>query len=476
MTIDKIDITLTLANAKNILTEDKTISPSSKAVFELLLVVIGLLLNKLGMNSTNSSVPPSQDLKRKKGSKKKTSGEKRKPGGQDGHGGTNLKQVANPDQIETLEIDRRTIPDGQYTPMGFEVRQVIDIKISKIVTEYRAEILQDQNGNQFVARFPDEITRPAQYGKSVKAQAVYMSQQQLIPYDRIRDYFSDQCAIPLSPGSVFNFNKQAFNLLEKFEAIAKTQLVLQPLLHVDETGINVNGKTLWLHSASNNLWTMFFPHEKRGGIAMQAMGILEKFRGILCHDHWKPYFKFNCLHALCNAHHLRELERAFEQDGQKWAKKMQALLIEMNNETTKANGLLAQTNAQQYVSKYQNILEEGDVECPPPATKKPDGKRGRTANTKSRNLLERLRKFQTETLLFMTNKIVPFTNNQGENDIRMTKVQQKISGCFRSLHGAQIFCRIRGYLSTCRKHSMQPTEALQILFSGKLPEFVPKIE
>lgn len=199
---------------------------------------------------------------------------------------------------------------------------------------------------------------------------------------------------------------------------------------------------------------MFFPHEKRGGIAMQAMGILEKFQGILCHDHWKPYFKFNCLHALCNAHHLRELERAFEQDGQKWAKKMQDLLIEMNNETTKANGLLA----------------------PPPATKKPDGKRGRTANTKSRNLLERLRKFQTETLLFMTNKIVPFTNNQGENDIRMTKVQQKISGCFRSLQGAQIFCRIRGYLSTCRKHSMQPTEALQILFSGKLPEFVPKIE
>lgn len=456
--------------------EDKSASPQVRAMLELLVVVINLLLGKLGLNSTNSSIPPSKDLKRDRGSKKKTKGKKRKPGGQNGHKGSTLKQEENPDKIETLEINRRTIPSGQYTQVGFETRQVIDIKISKFVTEYRAEILQNLYGQQFVAEFPSGITRPIQYGSSVKAQAVYMSQQQLIPYDRVRDYFSDQCGIPISSGSLFNFNKEAYSLLEKFESIVKRQLIVQELLHVDETSINVNGTTIWLHSTSNEQWTMYFPHAKRGVEAMKAMGILEFFQGILCHDHWKPYFQFNCLHALCNAHHLRELERAWEQDDQKWAKKIQDLLLEINEGTSDAGGFLTEEVAQSFRSRYRNALTRGDDECPPPDPKDHTGKRGRIAKTKSRNLLERLRDFEIETLRFMTNLIVPFTNNQGENDIRMTKVQQKISGCFRSFEGAQIFCRVRGYLSTCKKQDIAPTEALQILFSGSLPDFILKLE
>lgn len=474
VTVGKINVSDALKNAEAMLRDDKSASPQMRAMMELLIVVIRLLVGKLGLNSSNSSKPPSQDPKRQRGSKQMAKGNKRKPGGQNGHTGTTLKKVTNPDRVETIEIDRRTLPRGNYTPIGFETRQVIDIQISTEVTEYRAEILEDEAGNQFVANFPPGITRPVQYGASVKAQAVYMSQFQLLPYDRIRDYFADQCGIPLSAGSLFNFNNEAYVLLGTFEEIVKRQLVKQGLLHADETGINVNGKTLWLHSLGNDLWTLFFPHARRGAEAMNALGVLKAFKGILCHDHWKPYFTFGCLHALCNAHHLRELERAWEQDNQKWAKNMQALLEEINEAVKAAGGALSDEAAARFRSRYRNFLTRGDRECPAPV--KQAGKRGRTAKSKARNLLERLREFEAETLRFMTDKRVPFTNNQGENDIRMTKVQQKISGCFRSFEGAQMFCRIRGYLSTCRKHGVQPTDALQCLFSGRLPDFIAKLE
>lgn len=476
MNIGKVNITKALENVEILLREDKTASPQIRAMMELLVVVINLLLGKLGLNSSNSSIPPSKDTERKRGSKRKKKGKKRKPGGQQGHEGTNLKREKNPDLIEIIEVDRRTIPQGQYTEIGYESRQVINIEISKHVTEYQAQILQDVHGSQFVADFPAGVSRPVQYGSSIKTQSVYMSQQQLVPYDRVRDYFADQCKIPVSTGSLFNFNKQAFELLEEYESLVKLHLITRPLLHADETGININGKLLWLHTASDDQWTMFFPHAKRGGEAMNAMGILEHFRGILCHDHFKAYFKFGCTHALCNAHHLRELERAWEHDGHRWAKKMQDLLLEINDATTKAGGCLTEEAAKSFRSRYRNTLTRGDKECPPPDPKKHIGKRGRPAKTRSRNLLERLRDFEEETLRFMTDNLVPFTNNQGENDIRMTKVQQKISGCFRSLEGAQIFCRIRGYLSTCSKHDVSPTDALQMLFDGRLPEFVVKLE
>jgi transposase len=476
VTINKINITQAIESAERTLNESGSLPPEVRTLIGLLVVIIKLLVGKVGLNSKNSSTPPSQDPKRPRGSKQTSKGTKRKPGGQNGHKGTTLKKVPNPDRVEVIEIDRRTLPRGNYTPVGFETRQVIDIKITSEVTEYRAEILEDEAGSQFVADFPVGITRPVQYGASVKAQAVYMSQFQLLPYDRIRDYFADQCGIPLSAGTVFNFNVEAYVLLGTFEAIVKRQLVKQGVLNADETGINVNGKTFWLHTLGNDLWTLFFPHTKRGGEAMRAMGVLKDFYGILCHDHWKPYFNFPCLHSLCNAHHLRELERAWEQDNQKWAKNMQALLLEINEAVDAAGGRLTKKAAKRFRSRYRNILTRGDRECPAPKAKANSSKPGRVARSKSRNLLERLREFETETLRFMTDKFVPFTNNQGENDIRMTKVQQKISGCFRSFEGAQMFCRIRGYLSTCRKHGVGPTKALQLLFDGKLPDFVTKLE
>ena len=191
MSIAKIDVTEALQQAGRLLRQDRSLSTQARALFNLLIVIVNLLVAKLGLNSSNSSIPPSQDPHRERGSKRKGKGPKRKPGGQNGHEGATLQRDPNPDQIEDLPIDRRTIPPGRYKAAGFDSRQVIDIEIHKHVTEYRAEILEDAHGHQFVAQFPAGVTRPVQYGNRVKALSVYKSQQQLIPYQRISVAFHD---------------------------------------------------------------------------------------------------------------------------------------------------------------------------------------------------------------------------------------------------------------------------------------------
>lgn len=474
MKIENIDVRKTLDKAKKLLTKEKTISPAFKVVFEILLLIITLMAERLSKNSSNSSKPPSSDPNRDKNkNKNKNKENQKKPGGQNGHVGCNLSMVENPDEIVDLKIKPKSLPLGKtFKDAGFEKRQVINIKFSKIVIEYRAQILEDEEGNQYTATFPDSVTQPIQYGKSVKSHSVYMSQFQLIPYHRIQDYFTNELKMPISTGSLFNFNKQAYNRLAEFEEITKRKLIASEMNHADETGINIGGKRYWLHTACNALWTHFFPHEKRGKVAMDDIGILPHFKGVLVHDHLKAYYTYtSCLHALCNGHHLRELQAVIDNNGHVWAKNMQDFLNETNEAVIKAGGFVIKATADQYREKYREILLEGDKESPPPVPDPTIKKRGRIKKEKHRNLLERLRDYENDVLRFMETSYVPFTNNPGENDLRMTKVQQKISGCFRSWEGAKIFCRIRGYLLTCQKQGVTATEALDILFSGKLPAF-----
>jgi transposase len=436
---------------------------------ELLVLLITLLVSRLNLNSSNSSKPPSSDPNRKK--VRKAKGDK-KAGGQKGRVGVTLQKVDEPDRIEVIKLDRRKLPPGKYKEAGYESRQVFDIDISRIVTEYQAEILEDSKGNQFVASFPKGVTKAVQYGTSLKAHSVYMSQFQLIPYKRIQGYFREQLGIPVSEGSIYNFNQEAYGLLEPFEVNANEKLAVSALLHADETGININGDRHWLHSASNDLWTNYFPHKSRGSEAMDSIGILPLFGGVLCHDHAKAYYKYSCIHSLCNAHHIRELEGVWENDKHQWARDTKSLLEEMNRAVNEAGGMLEAGESEKYRQRYRLILKNGEAECPPPDKANRKGKRGRVKRTKARNLMERLIEFEDDALRFMDNKIVPFTNNLAENDIRMTKVQQKISGCFRSMEGAKYFCRIRSYLSTCRKQAINLSQALQLLFRGELPDFV----
>ena len=462
-----------LANLKKLLSEDKTLSPALRAAIEVIMLLVALLIDRLGLNSKNSSKPPSSDFGSSTPSetneKKKSA---RKQGGQNGHIGSTLTKIDNPDQTFNLSVDLNALSKvGTYTSVGFETRQVFNIIIKRHVIEYRAEILENEKGERFTAKFPDNVLLPTQYASELKAHAVYLSQGQMLPYQRLKDYFHSSAGIPLSPGSLYNFNLKAYKLLGEFEGFAKAKLIEAMQLNADETSIRVGGKRIWLHCASNKHWTFLYPHERSGKEAMEEMDVLPHFKGVLSHDHWKAYFAFLCVHSLCNAHHLRELTRAWEHDNQTWAKKMHALLIEMNKQVKEAGGEFSETQAKPLIKRYRTLLTQGEKECPL-ITERPDGKRGKIAQSKSRNLLSRLRHFEAETLLFLTNKHVPFTNNQGENDIRMTKVQQKISGCFRSMKGAKIFCRIRSFLITCQKHGVNTVEALEGLFEGRLPDFV----
>ena len=468
MKINAIDVDATLSKAKKLLAQEKDLSPAFQSVIEVLLMLVSVLLNQVTLNSTNSSKPPSSDLNRKKNKRNKSN----KPAGaQKGHVGKTLQKIDDPDSVDVIYVDQSILPEDSYRQVGFKTRQVFDLDISRIVTEYRAQIIENDKGKQFIAPFPEGVTKAVQYGNQVKAHAVYLSQYQLLPYKRIQEYFTDQLHLPISEGSLYNFNHQVFTQLAAFETISKDRLADAQVCHADETGINIKGKRHWLHCTSNEEWTHFFSHRKRGKEAMDEANILPRFNGILCHDHWKPYYRYEFVHSLCNAHHLRELTRAYEQDKQRWAKEMEAFLREINKRVELAGGSLGQSEALQARKKYRSLLKRAQIECLAP--KKPLGKRkpGRLKRSKARNLLERLVDYEDDVLRFMENPKVPFTNNRGENDIRMTKVHQKISGCFRSTTGAKMFCRIRGYLSTCRKQGMSATHAMTLVFEGKLPDF-----
>lgn len=465
MASQKVLVSKMIENANAALKSDESMSASTKVLISSLVDMVSVMANRLGLNSSNSSKPPSSDPNRPR---KKTiaKGKKRKPGGQKGHKGSRLEQVENPTAIEELEIDRRTLPEGKWKAGGFDRRQVFDIEVAFTVTEYRAEILVNELGEAYVAEFPEGVTEPAQYGHSVKATSVYLSQFQLIPQARVQDVLNTQYGLLLTKGSVNNFNIAAASRLREwgFEDWLRQQLVSSPLLHADETSSNISGGRYWIHCLCNESFTYFHIDQRRGQEAMERMGVLAEFKGQLVHDHWKPYFLYLCTHVLCNAHHLRELERAFEQDGQKWARKLKRLLEKINAAVKKAGGKLARKEVKRYQKLYRRTLSEAQKECPENLKTR--------AQSKSRNLLQRLIAFEEETLRFMVDARTPFTNNQGERDLRMNKVQQKISGCFRSERGARDFCLIRSYLSTCRKKGIHPMEALRLLFEGEKPKFM----
>jgi transposase len=270
---------------------------------------------------------------------------------------------------------------------------------------------------------------------------------------------------------VHNFKEEAYNLLEPYEVWVKERIRKSKIIHCDETGIVVGGKRVWLHAACNDAYTFYNPHCKRGKEATDEAGVLSGEGGVLIHDHWKAYFNYGKKeHGLCNAHYLRELTQASE-GGQKWPERMAGLLTEANKQTEKAGGKLSDEEQRRVRKKYRRILAAAEKENPV-SPRQGKQKRGRAAQSKTRNLLDRMRDYESEILRFMTDVDVPFTNNQAERDIRMAKVQQKISGSFRSWEGARYFCRIRGYVSTCEKHNISSADALKVLYNGKFPDFM----
>ena len=266
--------------------------------------------------------------------------------------------------------------------------------------EYRAEVLVGSDGHRYVAEFPKHITKAIQYGPSVKSLSTYMSQYQLVPYNRVQEMFKDQFNLEISQGTLSNFNREAYEKLESFNKESMKLLEKSKVLNADETGITVDGELAWLHILGDSKTTIYFPHEKRGKEAIDAMGVIPSYSGILCHDHWKPYLGYGCLHALCNAHHLRELQWVIDFKGQKWAKSMKRFLLKLNDLVEKYGGLLPKEIEKKKIKRYRDIIKQGQLECPIYLPAKGPKKKGKVKQTKERNLLNRLKDFEDEVLLF----------------------------------------------------------------------------
>jgi len=435
------------------------------------------LENQLNKNSRNSSKPPSSDGFRKPKPKSLRVKGERTPGGQAGHKGHSLEFAANPDHIV---VHRATTCScghhlEQESVLRYEKRQVYDLPPLQLeVTEHQSEVkCCSVCGKTVKGEFPAGVGAPVQYGPRFRAVAIYLSQYQLLPYERVGEVMEHLFHHKLSEGTLVNANLSLYEQLEPAECEIVEQIASNAVAHFDETGIRVQGKTQWCHVASTDKLTHYFAHPKRGHEAMEAAGILPNFRGTAVHDAWAPYFRYdNCLHALCNAHILRELIFVLEQEKQSWAKAMIDLLLEAKM-AIETEGPLNVDTINRFANRYDHILELGFIEDAKqnPPVDKPSGKRGKPKQSKPKNLLDRLRDHRLSVLTFLYDASVPFDNNQAERDVRMIKVQQKISGTFRSEQGAKVFCRIRSYISTAKKNACSIIDAIQKALQGD--PFIP---
>jgi transposase len=433
-----------------------------------LLTRIAELERRLGLNSSNSGKPPSSDGLKKPprvSSLRERCG--RKTGGQAGHPGKTLRRTTTPDiTIDHYPHVCTRCGTALTVAMATDhvARQVFDLPEPEplIVTEHRAYACHCAAcGTQTRAAFPDGVTAPVQYGKRIAAFVLYLLHYQLLPEKRLAELMADLFGVSLVTATIARISQDCAQRFQGFADGVRDHVAAAPVKHMDETGFRIGGKTQWLHIASTVLLTFYRVSPKRGSLLANVIGIV-------VHDHWKPYYTLEgVLHALCNAHHLRELKALVEIEKEHWAHKMQRLLRRACHATNMARdrgvpltpALLALIDR-----RYDVILAEGLLfhEAQPAlisATAK-FGRRGRPPRRVGHNLLLRLSSRKQDVLRFLTDPRVPFTNNLGERDGRMMKLRQKISGGFRSEDGARDFAVIRSLLSTAKKQGWNLLQTL----------------
>lgn len=430
------------------------------------------LRERLDKDSHNSSKPPSSDgLAKKPVSLRAKTG--RKPGGQKGHPGRTLPFVENPDVVHThipacCACCGKTLADVEG--QDAQRRQVVDLPaLALLTTEHRVQKkLCVHCGHETVAHFPAQVAQSVPYGPRLKALGVYLLDFQLLPCQRIAQLFADLFGASFSAGTLFASQQAASQSLSGPLACIRQALLQAPVAHFDETGLRIAGRLHWLHSASTKTFTYYTWHRSRGKVGMDSADILPHFTGRAVHDGWASYAKYPCAHALCNAHHLRELTAIYEQEGQAWAGQMRSLLVEIKQAVEKAKEReetrLPPLVEARLEGHYRKLMKQGYAANPPP--KPLPGQKGRQKQSPARNLLDRLHQYRPQALAFMYDFSVPFDNNLAERDVRMMKVRQKVSGCFRTTEGAEAFCRIRSYISTLRKQGQSVLSALEHVFRG----------
>jgi len=467
---DEIIAKLTQQNA--LLTENlnralSKITSLQKTIVSLQTMIVSLqtkineLEKKSKKNSTNSDKPPSSDglAKKPKPTSLRKKG-KKKSGGQLGHKGHTLTKSSNPDRvIEHLVNSCQScfVDLTQTKPDKIIDRQVVDLPIIKFeITEHRAEIKICSCGHRNEGMFPDHVKTAVQYGPNVQAFATYFLNQQLIPEDRLADMFQDVFNLPIATATLIKANQSFFDKTQNLMTNVKDNLLKSKVKNLDESGLRVTGKNHWIHVLCNNRATVYRIDEKRGAM-------FEGLKGTIIHDHFKSYFTLeNVTHGLCNAHILRELKSLIEHEKEPWARKMFSLLLYSNKH---------RENPKRISKLYDQAISLGfDYhESMPPLPKK--GKRGKQPHRDGHNLVIRMKNHKEDVLRFLKDENVPFTNNQAEQDIRMVKVKMKISGGFRSKKGADVFCGIRGFISTCRKQGLNIFQAISDAILGIMPEF-----
>lgn len=445
-----------------------------------LLERIAELERSLGLDSQTSSKPPASDgLKKSNQIRTKSLREKgkRPSGGQIGHPGQTLEQVLEPEKI--VEHPTPYSCSGCGNDIGnvgikkIIKRQVFDIPAPRIiVTEHRVTVKECPECKTLLqGSFPESVTAPVQYGARIRAIAAYLNHQHFIPEDRLSEVLLDLFGCRMTPGTIAKTTLALAQIIEPVVAEIACEVKAAAVKHLDETGLRIGGKTNWLHVVATETQTWYRVSPQRKDIE-----VLADIKGVVVHDHWKPYYQLlDVNHALCNAHHLRELKAIDEIEQEPWAKSMNKLLLLACNYKHRYPKGIPKNIVTRLTQLYEQILQRGLSfhSSQSPLTRK--GNRGRVKRRVGHNLLLRLQNFQSDVLRFLTEPDVPFTNNQAERDLRMMKCKQKISGGFRSFDFAVSFANIRSFLSTAFKQGLNLLEVITQALLGNVCVFLASI-
>ncbi len=452
---------------------DDKMATESRALFQAMLMLFELLMavfmeKRTTKDTTNSSKPSSQTPKDDTAASR--------PGANGKGKEHNAARCANTRTVETVQVAEVHACEScgealsNTAPLGQERRTRIDIIFEKVVSHVDAQIKScPQCGVQTKGQFPADMPGPLQYGPGIKAYALNLLIAQMLSLKRVQQSIRTLIGMAISETTILKYVMQLHRALAAWEQSAIQQLLAMPALHVDETSLRVDRKNHWIHVCSAGEITLKFVHPKRGREAIEAIGVIPRYGGVAIHDCWASYLSYaHCGHGLCGSHLLRELTFIVDANGYAWAANMKRLLQETCTRVSKRKRKkLTEGEYKRLQKRYRTVLTRGGKELPPIPSRQ-NGKRGRIAKSDAHNLWERLKQHETAVLLFAKLSHVSFTNNRAERDLRMSKVKQKVSGCFRTSQYAEAYCRISSYLQTMANQGYNPLVAIQLALSGQL--------